>query len=170
MNDKRKRPSISPTVPRHEGEEEGRDVESRPSSRSLEMGRITQIELRDGPIPDAQELVRYSYSHPDAPEIILKEFASQGAHRRLMERRESRLEKDAMHAAVESERIGVACALFIALVGFGCATYLVSIGHGVEGTVIFGLDVGALVSAFILGRSRGDHLGHRHTTLHGAVH
>ena len=170
MSDRRKRPSIGPTVPRHEGEDEGRDVESRPSSLSLEMGRITQIEVRDGPIPDAQELVRYSYAHPDAPEIILREFASQGAHRRLMERRESRLEKEAMRAAVQSERIGVACALFIALVGFACATYLVATGHGVEGTVIFGLDVGALVSAFILGRSRMDHLGQRHPTLHGAVH
>jgi hypothetical protein len=53
-----------------------------------------------------------------------------------------------------SERLGVICALTIALVGFGCATFLVATGHGVEGTVIFGLDVGALVSAFILGRPR----------------
>jgi hypothetical protein len=171
MSDKRKRdPGAVRTIPRHEDSDEGRDAESRPSSLPLEMGRITQIEVRDGPIPDAQELVRYGYAHPDAPEIILKEFASQGAHRRLMERRESRLEKEALEAAVQSERIGVACALFIALVGFGCATYLVAIGHGVEGTVIFGLDVGALVSAFILGRSRMEHLGQRHPALRGAVH
>ena len=48
------------------------------------------------------------------------------------------------------------CALLIALVGFGCATFLVATGHGVEGTVMFGLDVVALVSAFILGRSKAD--------------
>ena len=42
------------------------------------------------------------------------------------------------------------------LVGFACATFLVATGHGVEGTVMFGLDVVALVSAFILGRSKAD--------------
>lgn len=139
---------------RHEQDPEGRDERSRPWTFPLPAGRVTEIELRDGPIPDARELVRYSYAHPDAPEIILKEFKSQGEHRRLIERRGISLEKKAMDAAVESERLGVACALLIALVGFGCATYLVAAGHGVEGTVIFGLDVGALVSAFILGRSR----------------
>jgi hypothetical protein len=42
------------------------------------------------------------------------------------------------------------------LVVFGCATFLVATGHGVEGTVMFGLDVVALVSAFILGRAKAD--------------
>lgn len=60
---------------------------------------------------------------------------------------------------MRSERIGVFSALVIALVGFGCATYLVATGHGVEGTVIFGLDVGALVSAFILGRPKPGQTG-----------
>jgi hypothetical protein len=48
--------------------------------------------------------------------------------------------------------MGVVCAFVIAMVGFGCATYLVVTDHAVAGTVIFGLDVGALASAFILGR------------------
>jgi uncharacterized membrane protein len=61
-----------------------------------------------------------------------------------------------LEAGILSERIGVVCALLIALVGFGCATFLVATGHGVEGTVMFGLDVVALVSAFILGRSKAD--------------
>lgn len=162
MRERRKRdPEAVRTFPRHDHDDEGRDAESRPSAFPLDVRHITQIEVRDGPIPDAQELARYSCAHPDAPEIILREFASQGAHRRLMERRESRLEKEALQASVQSERLGLACALFISLVGFGCATYLVMVGHGVEGTVIFGLDVCALVSAFILGRSRMEHLGPR---------
>ena len=171
MSEKRKRPPmVGHSLARHDADEQGREMESRPSTVPMEGARIMELELRDGPIPDARELVRYGYAHPDAPEIILKEFASQGAHRRLMERRESRLEKSAMDAAVRSERMGVACALFIALVGFGCATYLVATGHGVEGTVIFGLDVGALVSAFILGRFRMDAYGPRHPPLRGAAH
>lgn len=154
---RKKRRRAGQTVIRHPQDKEGRDDESRPSRVPhvpVEMAHITALELRDGPIPDARELVRYGYAHPDAPGIILTEFANQGAHRRLMERREAMLEKRALEAAVRSERMGVACALVIALVGFGCATYLVATGHGVEGTVIFGLDVCALVSAFILGRSR----------------
>ncbi|HEX6040875.1 hypothetical protein [Longimicrobium sp.] len=157
MSEQRKRHRAGPTVHRHPREHEGRDDESRPSfvpAIPIEMAHVAALELRDGPIPDARELVRYGYAHPDAPKMILDEFATQGAHRRLMERRSASLERMAMDAAVRSERLGVACALLIALVGFGCATYLVATGHGVEGTVIFGLDVCALVSAFILGRSR----------------
>jgi len=114
----------------------------------------SSFELRKGPIPDAEELVRYGDAHSDAPEIILAEFRLQAAHRRSLEHRELSLERRALEASIVSERLGVACALAIALVGFGCATFLVTTGHGVEGTVIFGLDVGALVSAFILGRPR----------------
>jgi hypothetical protein len=157
MSAQRKRRRDHPTELRHPQDQVGRDDESRPSlvpALALEPAHVAAVELREGPIPDARELVRYGYAHPDAPRIILEEFATQGAHRRLMERRAASLDRMAMDAAVRSERLGVACGLFIALVGFGCATYLVAIGHGVEGTVIFGLDVCALVSAFILGRSR----------------
>jgi hypothetical protein len=130
---------------------EGRGAESRPSA--VTVTKYHEFELRKGPIPDADELLRYGQAHAGAPEIILDEFRTQGAHRRMMERRATSLERRAMDAAIGSERLGVACALLIALVGFGCGTYLVSIGHGLEGTVIFGLDVCALVSAFILGRT-----------------
>lgn len=111
-------------------------------------------ERREGPIPDAAEMVRYGEAHPEAPVIILEEFKSQGAHRRMVEQRVLSLDRKALEAAIFSERLGVICALIISLVGFGCATFLVAGGHGVEGTVIFGLDVGALVSAFILGRPK----------------
>jgi hypothetical protein len=155
------RGTASPPGSRHWPDGEGRDVQLRPSDIRPAAG-YTEVSLRDGPIPDAQELVRYSYAHPDAPEIILTEFASQGAHRRLMERRELCLGRMAMEAAVRSERMGVACALGAALVGFGCATYLVTAGHGAEGTIIFGVDVAGLVFAFIRGR-RGTHSwSHRH--------
>jgi hypothetical protein len=113
-------------------------------------------ERREGPIPDAEEMVLYGKAHPEAPAIILDEFRNQGAHRRTVERRALSLDKKALEAAIFSEQLGVACALVIALVGFGCATFLVARGHGVEGTVIFGLDVGGLVSAFILGRPKAD--------------
>lgn len=156
-----KRRSGAPPVTRHQPNKEGRDVQSRPSAIGLGAAQYAEIQLRDGPIPDAQELARYGYAHPDAPAIILTEFTQQGAHRRLMERREICLERMAMEAAARSERMGVACALGTALVGFGCATYLVSTGHGVEGTVIFGVDVAGLVYAFIRGRTRAYPRGQR---------
>ena len=133
---------------------EGRGSEPRPSAREAWLTRIEQFELHRGPIPNADELVRYGHAHPDAPDIILTEFRNQGAHRRMMDKAVLDREHKNVDAAIMSERIGVASALLIALVGFGCATYLVAIGHGVEGTVIFGLDVCALVSAFILGRPK----------------
>jgi hypothetical protein len=131
---------------------EGRGGEPRPSS--VPATRVHAFELREGPIPDAAELARYGHAHPGAPEIILGEFRVQGEHRRLLERRASSLEREAMRAAIRSEWLGVASALFIALVGFACGTFLVAAGHGVEGTVVFVLDIGALVSTFLLGRAR----------------
>ncbi len=142
------------SVPWEEQHLEGRGSEPRPSAREAGVTRIEQFELRRGPIPDADELVRYRQAHPDAPDIILTEFRNQGVHRRMLEKAEQDREHKNIDAAIASERIGVAAALLIALVGFGCATYLVATGHGAEGTIIFGLDVGALVSAFILGRPK----------------
>lgn len=141
-------------VPRNQQSVEGHGTGPGPSTLGGGVTRIEQFEMRQGPIPDAEELVRYGQAHPEAPDIILSEFRHQGAHRRMLERRTQALERKTIDAGIVSERLGVFCALVIALVGFGCATYLVATGHGVEGTVIFGLDVGALVSAFILGRPK----------------
>ena len=136
----------------------GRGEQPRPVSNSdsagAELAHVPSFELRHGPIPDAEELVRYGEAHPDAPAIILAEFQAQAAHRRRMEQRGQVMEQRELDAAIASERLGLACALLIALVGFGCGTYLIATGHGVEGTIIFGLDVVALVSAFILGRTK----------------
>ena len=151
---KKKRDGPLLPVPRREDPDiEGRDLKLRPST-TLGIAHFSEFELRRGPIPDAVELARYGQAHPDAPVIILEEFRLQGAHRRERERDDQRLDARELETSILSERIGVACALLIALVGFGCATFLVSTDHGVAGTVIFGLDVGALVSAFILGRPR----------------
>lgn len=143
------------SVVRRQDHNEGRGAESRPSAVAVTEYR--EFELREGPIPDAEELLLYGQAHADAPGIIMDEFRTQGAHRRMMERRATSLERRAIEASIDSERLGVVCALVIALVGFGCGTYLVANGHGVEGTVIFGLDVGALVSAFLLGRTQSGH-------------
>jgi uncharacterized membrane protein len=143
-----------------EGEDRktGRGEQPRPVSVSAsldaELAHVPSFELRHGPIPDADELVRYGEAHPDAPGVILAEFQAQAAHRRRMEQRGQDMDRSELEAAIASERFGLACALLIALVGFGCGTYLIATGHGVEGTIIFGLDVVALVSAFILGRAK----------------
>jgi uncharacterized membrane protein len=144
-------------VGKREHKRTGRGEQPRPVSNSdiagAELAHMPSIELRHGPIPDAEELVRYGEAHPDAPAIILAEFQAQAIHRRVMEQRGQVMEQRELDAAIASERLGLACALLIALVGFGSGTYLIATGHGVEGTIIFGLDVVALVSAFILGRS-----------------
>lgn len=143
-----------------EHERTGRGEQPRPvsyaASAGTEVAPVPSLEIRKGPIPDAAELVRYGRAHPDAPAIILAEFQAQGMHRRILEQRGQAMEQRELDAAIASERLGLACALVIALVGFGCGTYLIASGHGVEGTIIFGLDVVALVSAFILGRGRGE--------------
>ncbi|WP_420126008.1 hypothetical protein [Longimicrobium sp.] len=148
----------SPAVGEREHKRTGGGDEPLPVSDSASLGtdlaHVPSFELRHGPIPDADELVRYGEAHPDAPAIILAEFQAQAAHRRKMEQRGQVMDQKELDAAITSERFGLACALLIALVGFGCGTYLIATGHGVEGTIIFGLDVVALVSAFILGRAR----------------
>jgi uncharacterized membrane protein len=127
----------------------------------------TRLEIRRGPIPDAAELLRYRQAHPDAPAVILHEFQAQGAHRRSRDEAALGLERRALEAAILSERLGVACGLTIALVGFACATYLVATGHEVAGTAMFGMDAGALVSAFILGRTRAGHEARPHALEKG---
>lgn len=156
-SDRKQRGRGSPRLPDSRTQEifEGREIQSRPSTtQGLTQITAASFELRKGPIPDAEEMVRYGQAHPQAPAIILEEFKRQAAHRRVIERRAQSLGRKSLEAAIFSERLGVFSALLIALVGFGCATFLVASGHGIAGTVIFGLDVGALVSAFILGRSK----------------
>lgn len=146
------------SVSEREHKRTGRGEQPRPVSNSAsagaELAHVPSFELRHGPIPDAEELVRYGEAHPDAPAIILAEFQAQAAHRLRMEQRGQFMEQRELDAAIASERLGLVSALLIALVGFGCGTYLIATGHGVEGTIIFGLDVVALVSAFILGRAK----------------
>lgn len=133
---------------------EGREIEARPSPvREFTVTRELFAE-RTGPIPDAAEMIRYKEAHPEAPIIILDEFKNEAAHRRTMERRAMGLDRRALDAAIFSERLGVLCALAVSLVGFCFSTYLIAIGHAIPGTVMFGLDVAAMVSAFILGRPR----------------
>ena len=115
---------------------------------------FTTISMRRGPIPDAAELAGYADAHPDAPRRILDEFQRQGEHRRNLELGEQRLKTAALRGMIVSERMGMLCALVIALTGFACAVALVVSGHGAEGTVIFGMDVAGMVSAFIMGRNR----------------
>jgi uncharacterized membrane protein len=134
---------------------EGREIESRPSPvHEYAITRELYAEQRVGPIPDAEEMIRYKAAHPEAPVIILDEFKTEAAHRRTMERRALGLDRRAIEAAIFSERLGVLCALAVALAGFGFSTYLITIGHAIPGMVMFGLDVAAMVSAFILGRQR----------------
>lgn len=151
--------AAGPVPVRHRRHETtGRGEQPRPVSVSASAGtELTEVpwfELRQGPIPDAEELVRYGEAHPAAPAVILEEFQTQAAHRRRMEMCGQEMEQRELEAAIASERLGLACGLLIALVGFACGTYLVASGHGIEGTIILGLDVVALVSAFILGRTR----------------
>lgn len=115
---------------------------------------IATVSVRRGPIPDAAELALYAEAHPDAPRKILDEFQRQGRHRRELERSEQQLQAAALRAMVVSERMGMLCALVIALAGFACAVSLVLSGHGAAGTAAFGMDVAGMVSAFIMGRNR----------------
>jgi hypothetical protein len=156
-----RRTAARPIPARHRKHERtGRGEQPRPVSSSATVGTsiapLPSFELRQGPIPDAEELARYGRAHPEAPAIILTEFRVQAAHRRRLELFAQAMEQRELEAAIASERLGTACGLLIAMVGFGCGTWLVSTGHGIEGTVIFGLDVVALVSAFILGRNRAE--------------
>lgn len=134
-------------------DDEGHGSEPGPSMLPAEMTRIEQIELRRGPIPDAEELFRRAGvpgctgDHPDGVPEPGGPPADDGKGRAG-----SRTQEQRCGHRKRAHRVGAA--LLIALVGFGCATYLVAAGHGVEEIVIFGLDVGALVSEFILGRPK----------------
>lgn len=77
--------------------------------------------------------------------MLFSELAAQGAHRRGIEEKLTR-------AAIISERVGQVFGLVVGLSGIASATYLIANEHDLAGTVVFGIDIGALAALFVYGR------------------
>lgn len=124
---------------------------SQPKARTSAPHKVRQLSIEQseaysGPMPHPDHLERYEALHPGAAAMIFGEFESQSRHRREMERR----------IIVGNQRrasIGQILAFVIALAFLGVSAWLIAAGHGIEGAVLGTVDLTALVTVFIVGRS-----------------
>ena len=112
------------------------------------MGRNQQLiaaaHYNSGPLPSAEQLIKYRDAHPDAPDRIIKMAENQAQHRQNME---SKVVKwDATRATA-----GLVFAFIIVLCSIYCSWNLISIGKELSGVGLFGTTLGSVVASFIHG-------------------
>jgi uncharacterized membrane protein len=98
-------------------------------------------------LPRAAELERYEALVPGISERIVQQFEAQGDHRRQLERTD-------LNGELLLAKMGVICALVIALGALFVGGYLVSHSQSVTGVVFGGGGVASIVAAFIYGTNK----------------
>jgi uncharacterized membrane protein len=122
--------------------------------RQLRTLRQVQLSARmtTGPIPSAEELLRYQQVQPDLPERIMRQF----------ERRTDMAEKQSEHRMTQEhrvignnilmERLGWFSATLLGLVVLGGSIWLISTGKSVEGLAGVVVSLASLLGLYIFGR------------------
>jgi uncharacterized membrane protein len=107
--------------------------------------QFSQSVVRQGPIPDPEDLARYNVIIPDGANRIMKMAEDQAKHRIAIE-----------STVIDSQQVqgkrGQLFGLAIAVIGIGAGAYLTMNGHDAVGAVIGGTTVVSLAIAFITGR------------------
>jgi uncharacterized membrane protein len=99
-----------------------------------------------GPLPPPEVLKGYNEAIPDGAESILKLAENQSQHRMKMEA--TVIPEDQRQSAR-----GQVFAFIITIAFLVAATFLIFYGHDTAGTVLGGIDLVALVSVFIYGKT-----------------
>jgi len=100
-----------------------------------------------GPLPPPNTLAQFEEIHPGSAKIIMETFQAQTNHR-------LRLENTAITSNVSKEKRGQNYGLIIALVGILAGTACILMGHDVAGASIAGVDLVAIVTVFVIGKSK----------------
>ncbi len=93
-------------------------------------------------LPTAQELAGYRVAARHAPQMILDDFAAEGAHRRSVELEIVRGEN------ARANR-GQVFALVVLLAGLGLSGWLVKEGHDLAGTTVAGGNLLGMAALFL---------------------
>jgi uncharacterized membrane protein len=98
-----------------------------------------------GPLPPASELKKYAEVFPGAPERLFAWVEKQSDHR-------ISIEKEVIFSQQRQSDRGQWMAFIIAIVGLAGSVVVILAGHGIEGTILGGADLLALVCAFLWGK------------------
>ncbi len=99
-----------------------------------------------GPLPSADQLIKYKDAQADAPERIIKMAEIQAAHRQTIEKRVIR--GDNLRSTM-----GLVLAFVIVMTAIYSSWNLITAGHDVAGASVFGATVASVVTSFIYGSS-----------------
>lgn len=102
--------------------------------------------IQSGPVPSADELERYEVLSPGAAGRFIAMAETQQEHRHALEKRQ---QSDLHLRSI----LGTGAATMAMLTGFALAAYLGYLGQAWPGVGVAGLDVGAIVTAFLRGGS-----------------
>lgn len=106
---------------------------------------MVKQEIRSGPLPAPEDLERYNQIVANGAERIMKMAENQHAHRIGMESK-------VITSQNFQSLLGVIFAFILGLTGIVGSIYLIMNGHEVGGTVLSGISLTSLVSAFIYGK------------------
>jgi uncharacterized membrane protein len=121
-----------------------------PVSRWVREGIVISAAVSAGPLPSAAELEHYREVNPAAPEVILREYQEESAHRRSVEWEIVRGEN------ARANR-GQVFGLTVFLTGLLVGGALAFAGHDMAGSIIAGADLVAGAAIFVRGaRHAGD--------------
>lgn len=137
-----------PAVPPEDAPEQGNGQAppTAPGQLQLPLG-FSRVEMEyHGPLPPAQELMRYEQVHPGLAERIVGMAEREQAHRH-------RLEQAEVEEPFRLGRRGQVCATLVVALVLGFCGYLAAIDHAVVAGFIAALDVLGLVIVFITGQA-----------------
>jgi uncharacterized membrane protein len=97
-----------------------------------------------GPLPPPSILVGYDQIVPGSAEKIISLWEQQVHHRQDLEKR-------VIKSDIVDSKIGLCLGFVIAICAIAAGTYCIINGHSIEGTIIGGGAVVALVSVFVYG-------------------
>ena len=105
------------------------------------------VSFHQGPIPPAQEIEALEHVYPGAAKLIFSVFEEQSKHRQS-------LESTKLNGDIRSERRGSWQGFAIAIFGLAVAGFLGYTGHDWAAGTIGTVDLGSLVTVFVLGRQK----------------
>jgi uncharacterized membrane protein len=122
-------------------------------------GRVLRAQVSSafvGPLPPPQILSQYEQLCPGSAQRLIELVHIEGKHRREMDSRTLDAQIEEMRKQFWEARIGQICALTTTLVFVFVGAYVITRGYAWSGTILGGLGLGGVVSAFIMGRNRAN--------------
>ena len=127
-----------------EGGESRKVVTKRDNTPAQERGRLLSY---SGPLPPANELIRYNEAQPDAADRIIKMAEEQASHRRA-------LEKEVVRSGNVRSFLGLILGFALAVGTIGMGGYLIYSDKSGYGFAIIISALASLISVFIYGKKQ----------------